>query len=80
VREAEGEKELMRRYTFVVQVHPEGVATLENLSTSERIRLGDMEEVGPQIQRWLDGLPRPPHRTKPPTQLGLAGPEQGASP
>ena len=43
----------MRRYTFVVQVHPDGVSTLENLSTSERVPIGEMAEVGVQIDRWL---------------------------
>jgi hypothetical protein len=43
----------VRRYTFVVQVHPDGVSTLENLSTSERVPIGEMAEVGGQIDRWL---------------------------
>jgi hypothetical protein len=43
----------MRRYTFVVQVHPEGISTLENLSTHERIPLSGLDAVGPQIERWL---------------------------
>lgn len=46
----------MNRYTFVVQVHPEGISTLENLSTHERVRVGEMSEVGPQIERWLEEL------------------------
>ena len=44
----------MNRFTFVVQVHPEGICTLENLSTHERVRISDLETVGPQIERWLD--------------------------
>lgn len=43
----------VNRYTFVVQVHPEGISTLENLSTNERVRVADMSAVGPQIDRWL---------------------------
>ena len=45
-----------RRYTFVVQVHPEGISTLENLSTQERVPIGNLEAVGPQIERWLAEL------------------------
>lgn len=50
----------MQRYTFVVQVHPEGISTIENLSTNERVQVSEMEEVGPQIERWLDALPLSP--------------------
>lgn len=46
----------MNRYTFVIQVHPGGLSTLENLSTHERIPLSDLAAVGPQIERWLAGL------------------------
>jgi hypothetical protein len=46
----------MNRYTFVIQIHPGGLSTLENLSTNERIRLSDLATVGPQIERWLAGL------------------------
>jgi hypothetical protein len=62
VREEEAEETLMRRYSFVVQVHPDGVSTLENLSTRERVRVGDLGEVGPKIESWLALLeaPRPP--------------------
>jgi hypothetical protein len=52
---AEGEH-LMTRYTFVVQVHPDGLSTLENLSTHERVRITDLASVGPQIEDWLVGL------------------------
>jgi hypothetical protein len=44
------------RYTFVVQVHPEGISTLENLSTHERIQITDLAEVGPKIEEWLGAL------------------------
>jgi hypothetical protein len=46
----------MTRYTFVVQVHPDGPTTLENLSTHERVRVTDLTAVGPQIEQWLDGV------------------------
>jgi hypothetical protein len=51
----EGEEEVTR-YTFVVQVHPDGLSTLENLSTHERVRVTDLDTVGPQIEQWLAGL------------------------
>ncbi|MGH2955369.1 MAG: hypothetical protein ACRDL6_00030 [Solirubrobacterales bacterium] len=44
----------MQRYTFVVQVHPEGISTLENLSTHERVRIAGPAEVGPLIEKWLE--------------------------
>jgi hypothetical protein len=47
----------MNRYTFVIQIHPEGISTLENLSTQERIRVPDLAAVGAQIERWLESLP-----------------------
>jgi hypothetical protein len=46
------------RYTFVVQVHPEGISTLENLSTRERVQVPDLPAVGRQIEEWLESLPR----------------------
>jgi hypothetical protein len=53
----------MNRYTFVIQVHPSGPSTLENLSTQERVRIADLGAVGPQIERWLRELPSPPIRS-----------------
>jgi hypothetical protein len=53
VQEAEEE---VTRHTFVVQVHPDGPTTLENLSTHERVRVTDLTAVGPQIEQWLNGL------------------------
>jgi hypothetical protein len=47
----------MKRHTFVVQVHPDGLSTLENLSTQERVRISDLRSVGPQIERWLAERP-----------------------
>jgi hypothetical protein len=54
----------MNRYTFVIQVHPQGISTLENVSTNERIPLSDLAEVAPRIERWLAELPQadPPVR------------------
>jgi hypothetical protein len=46
------------RHTFVVQVHPEGISTLENLATHERVRITDFDAVGRQIERWLEELRR----------------------
>lgn len=43
----------MSRYTFVVQVHPDGISTLENLSTHERVQVSDLTEIGPRIEGWL---------------------------
>jgi hypothetical protein len=55
----------VNRYTFVVQVHPEGISTLENLSTHERVRVPDMSAVGPQIESWLEELDLSPASTSP---------------
>jgi hypothetical protein len=46
----------VNRHTFVIQVHPEGLSTLENLSSHERVRITEMANVGPQIERWLEAL------------------------
>ena len=44
----------MTRQTFVVQVHPDGISTLENLSTHERVQVVDLATVGEQIAQWLE--------------------------
>lgn len=49
----------MNRFTFVVQVHPEGISTLENVSTNERVALTELAEVAPRIEGWLAELPKP---------------------
>ena len=49
----------MNRYTFVIHVHPDGPSTLENVSTQQRVRIGDLAAMGPQIERWLAELKRP---------------------
>ena len=49
----------MNRYTFIVQIQPDGPSTVENLSTQERVRIADPAEVGPQIERWVELLTAP---------------------
>ncbi len=49
----------MKRYTFVVQIQPDGPSTIENLSTQERVRITDLAEVGPQIESWVELLTAP---------------------
>jgi hypothetical protein len=49
----------VNRYTFVLHIHPDGPSTLENLSTHERIRIADLDAVGPQVERWLAELASP---------------------
>ena len=46
----------MNRFTFVVQVHPGGISTLENVKTQERVRIEDLAVIGPQIEEWLERL------------------------
>ena len=46
----------MNRYTFVVQVQPDGPSTVENLNTHERVRVSDLDAVGPQIEQWMETL------------------------
>jgi len=46
----------VHRFTFVVQIHPDGISTLENLSTRELVQVADLAEVGPQIEHWLHNL------------------------
>lgn len=46
----------MTRYSFVVQVHPDGLSTLENLATRERVKIARLDEVGPRIEHWLEEL------------------------
>jgi hypothetical protein len=58
----------MNRFTFVVQVQPDGPSTLENLSTQERVRVSDLATVGPQIERWLQSLTTEPDPATPETQ------------
>jgi hypothetical protein len=55
----------MNRHTFVIQVHPGGISTLENLSTHERVRISDMAAVGPQIEQWLEALREAEHAAAP---------------
>lgn len=46
----------VRRYTFIVQVRPGGIATLENLSTREQIPVRELGRIGAQIEQWLEAL------------------------
>jgi hypothetical protein len=46
----------MHRYTFVIHIHPDGLSTLENLSTHERVPVSDLDTVGGQIEHWLKDL------------------------
>ena len=69
----------MKRYTFVVQVHPDGVSTLENLTTQERLRVLELASVGPQIERWLAEARRdvgPPDVTTPPAPSSVPAPSE----
>jgi hypothetical protein len=43
----------MRRWSFIVQVHPGGVTVVENLRTRERVRVEELNAVGAQIERWV---------------------------
>jgi len=45
----------MNRHTFVIQIYPEGISTLENLTTRERVRVSTSPRW-PQIETWLDAL------------------------
>jgi hypothetical protein len=68
----------VNRYTFVVHAYPGGAATLENLSTHERVRVSDLAAVGPQIECWLASLTRPGESIDPtagadPAHPGSAG-------
>ena len=44
----------MTRYSFVIQVHPGGVSTLENVATRERVKIDGFDTVGLQIEHWLE--------------------------
>jgi hypothetical protein len=46
----------VHRFTFVLQVHPDGVSTLESLASEERVPIADLAEVAPQVERWLEAL------------------------
>jgi hypothetical protein len=43
----------MSRDTFVLQVHPGGVSTLETVRTRERVRIEGLDSVGAQVERWI---------------------------
>jgi len=43
----------MSRRTFVLQVYSDGLSTLENLGTRERVALTDLKALNAQVERWL---------------------------
>jgi len=43
----------MNRHTFVIQIYSEGISTLENLTTRERVQVSTLTAVAPQIETWL---------------------------
>jgi hypothetical protein len=46
------------RETFVVQVHEDGGAVLENVRTRECVWLSQLSEIAVHITGWLDGPER----------------------
>jgi hypothetical protein len=43
-----------KRNTYVVSVRePDGPATVEEVRTGRKVRLGSLREIGGQIERWL---------------------------
>jgi hypothetical protein len=42
-----------RLRTFVVSVYDEDGAVLENVSTHERMRVGELSDLGEHIEHWL---------------------------
>jgi hypothetical protein len=60
------------RQTFVVQVHEDGGAVLENVRTRECVWLSQLSEIAVHISSWLgepechgtDGLPSEPAPTR----------------
>jgi hypothetical protein len=48
------------RETFVVQVHEDGGAVLENVRTRECVWLSQLSEVAAHITGWLDDPERHP--------------------
>ena len=42
------------RRTFVVQVHDEKPATVENVLTRERVAVPSLSGIASQIESWLD--------------------------
>jgi hypothetical protein len=65
---AEAEEAQVTRFTFVIQIQPDGPSTLENLSTQERVRVSNLATVGSQIERWLDSLTREQDQAMPEKQ------------
>ena len=48
------------RHSFVVTVHEDRVAVVEDVQTGARARVDDLARVGAQIEAWLTDPPRAP--------------------
>lgn len=46
--------ERLDRHTFLVQVHPGGISTVENLRTRERVRVEELGTLGDLVERWVE--------------------------
>lgn len=55
------------RQTFLVEVHEDGGAVIENVRTRECTWLSGLSEVGAQITSWLEEPDRPASRRPTPT-------------
>jgi hypothetical protein len=42
-----------RRQTFLLQVRPDGVSTLENVGTGQRVRVDELAAVATWVERWI---------------------------
>ena len=60
------------RATFVVQVHEDGGAVLENVRTRECVWLSQLSEIAPHITGWLDD-PEPHPATGPASERDSRG-------
>jgi hypothetical protein len=65
----------MNRHTFVIQIYAEGISTLENLSTRERVQVPALTAVAPQIEIWLQSLADNQAISAPPYGRGTPDPE-----
>ena len=69
------------RQTFLVQVHDDGGAVLENVRTRECIWLSGLSEVGVQIASWLEEpLTVEDDRSPPAGRAPLPGSSTGSYP
>jgi hypothetical protein len=58
------------RHSFVVTVHEDRVAVVEDVQTGTRARVDDLARVGAQIGAWLSDPPPPPDGAQPPPAGG----------